>query len=108
MVHNYLKGAKIKHVMYPKIPGNPDILLKRNNTVVYLDGCFWHGCPKCYSLPSSNVEYWKTKITRNKKNDAKNTRLLRRRGMKVLRLHECNIKKDFRGEISKIIASEAR
>ncbi|MFA5382379.1 MAG: hypothetical protein WC356_04375 [Candidatus Micrarchaeia archaeon] len=52
-IHNYLKGDKIRHKMHPKLPGNPDIVLKDSKTAVFLHGCFWHKCPNCYKEPKS-------------------------------------------------------
>ena len=66
-VHNWLKGHKIKHVMHPKICGNPDVILKESNTVIFIHGCFWHKCQKCYKKPKSNREYWFPKIEKNVK-----------------------------------------
>lgn len=59
-VHNWLCGMKIKHKMYPKVLGNPDIVLFNNGEPLYLfiDGCFFHKCPKHYRRPKSNVSYW--------------------------------------------------
>ncbi len=71
-IHSYLKANKIKHKMHPKLSGSPDILLKDANTVVFLHGCFWHKCPKCYKEPKSNKKYWLPKIEKNVKRDRKN------------------------------------
>lgn len=46
--------------------GRPDISNKKRKVAVFIDGCFWHGCSQCYKEPTSNVEYWKEKICRNK------------------------------------------
>ncbi len=51
--------------------GKPDIVFPRKKVVIFLDSCFWHGCPLHLRLPSSNVEYWQAKIERNKKRDTK-------------------------------------
>jgi hypothetical protein len=57
-----------------------------------VDGCFWHGCPKCYRAPASNVRYWRAKIDRNRARDLRVRRELRKRGWAVLRLWECQLK----------------
>ena len=98
-LHNYLKGRKIRHEMHPKLAGNPDIILKDKKIAIFLDGCFWHGCQKCYQKPSSNVVYWKNKISTNKKNSRLANSRLRRDGWKVLRLWEHEIKDADIGEI---------
>ena len=46
--------------------GTPDISNKSKRLAVFIDGCFWHGCSRCYKEPKSNTEYWRSKITRNK------------------------------------------
>ena len=101
-MHNYLKSRKVKHRMHPKMEGNPDILLTETRTAVYLDGCFWHGCPRCYKEPKSNKLYWAKKVDRNTRNDAACNRLLRRKGFKVIRLWECELRKDFAKQAAKL------
>ena len=80
LIHNYLKGLKIKHKMHPILTGNPDILLTNSKTVVFIHGCFWHKCPKCYREPKSNREYWLPKLAKNVTRDRKNARKLRKEG----------------------------
>ena len=55
---------------------------------VFVDGCFWHGCPSCHRPPSSNQEYWTKKVARNRRRDRRNSRLLRQDGWTVLRVWE--------------------
>jgi len=102
-VHNYLKSRKISHKMHPTMPGNPDIMLKDGNIVVFVDGCFWHGCTRCYKPPSSNVDYWTRKVERNKKNDKMCTKLLRSRGIRVVRLKECKMRSNFQYQMAKLL-----
>jgi len=90
-IHGILKGHKIRHKMYPKIDGNPDILMTDTNTAVFIDGCFWHGCPRCYKEPSSNKEYWVKKIRRNMERDKHNTKKARKAGYRVKRIWEHKI-----------------
>ncbi|MBE3142019.1 MAG: DNA mismatch endonuclease Vsr [Thermoplasmata archaeon] len=102
LVHNFLKGHKIKHRMHPKITGNPDIFLPDKKLVVFLDGCFWHACPSCYRKPASNVKFWTEKIRRNKKNDKNVNRILKKEGYSVVRIWECQMKKEFEDALSEI------
>jgi DNA mismatch endonuclease, patch repair protein len=67
----------------------PDFTWPGRKIAVFVDGCFWHGCAKCKSLPTSNVEFWKNKIETNRKRDRRITRRLRRQGWKVVRIWEC-------------------
>ena len=102
-IHNFLKGNKIKHKMHPKITGNPDILLKDTNTAVFLQGCFWHKCPKCYKEPKSRKDYWLPKIQNNVKRDRKNGKILKGGEFNVLKIWEHEVKKDFKRALDKIV-----
>src|SRR5580692_4829597 len=62
---------------YPLI-GKPDFVYRRERLAIFVDGCFWHGCRKCYREPKSNIPYWRRKITRNRKRDLEVNRALRR------------------------------
>jgi len=94
-IHNYLKSRKIKHKMHPKIKGNPDILFIKTKTVVFLHGCFWHKCPKCYIKPKSNKAYWLPKIDKNVLRDKENEKLLKSQNYHVIKIWEHEIKKEF-------------
>ena len=96
MVRKYLfsKGLRFRlHVR--SLPGNPDIVLPKYKTVVFINGCFWHGHEGCkYShLPKSNVEFWENKITANKSRDTANEIKLKQMGWSVIRVWECEIKR---------------
>ena len=90
-LHNLLKGNKIKHTMHPSICGNPDVLLKDFNTLIFIDGCFWHYCPIHGHIPTTNKDYWDKKISRNIERDKKTTKKLKGKGYIVLRLWECEV-----------------
>lgn len=76
------------------LPGKPDIVLPKYKTIVFVNGCFWHkhDCGR-FVWPSSNVDYWSEKITRNLQRDAANYEALRSMGWKVLIVWECELKK---------------
>jgi DNA mismatch endonuclease, patch repair protein len=71
--------------------GKPDFLFRKQKLAVFVDGCFWHGCAKCYRAPKSNRQFWLEKITRNRKRDLEVNHFLRSRGWKVLRFWECGL-----------------
>jgi DNA mismatch endonuclease, patch repair protein len=75
---------------YP-LPGTPDFCWPGKRVVLFVDGCFWHGCPHCYKLPKSNVRFWRQKVVDNRKRDRRVDRLLRHKGWTVLRVWECRI-----------------
>ncbi len=107
LIHNYLKSMKIKHRMHPKIAGNPDILLTDKKTVIFLDGCFWHKCPKCFKMPVTRKEFWKKKIGNNVIKDRKTSRLLKKQGYKVVRIWEHEIRKSPGICTKKIVGASA-
>jgi DNA mismatch endonuclease (patch repair protein) len=73
--------------------GKPDFAWPGRKIAVFVDGCFWHGCTKCKSLPTSNVKFWKDKIENNRRRDRRVTRALHRQGWKVVRIWECCVKR---------------
>jgi DNA mismatch endonuclease, patch repair protein len=68
--------------------GRPDFAFPKQKIAVFVDGCFWHGCPKHFSLPANNRAFWKRKFTTNKLRDVLVTRTLRSQGWRVLRIWE--------------------
>lgn len=89
--------------MHPKIDGSPDIVLKDRKVAIFIHGCFWHKCPKCYKEPKSNRKYWIPKIDKNVKRDRKNMRILKNSEWSVVRVWEHQIKKDPKQCYDKII-----
>jgi len=75
------------------ILGRPDFSFRKQKVAVFVDGCFWHGCPKCFRLPKQNRAFWKAKIEGNRKRDQSVNGRLRRLGWKVIRIRECQLKK---------------
>lgn len=71
-----------------KIFGNPDFVFRAQRLCVFVDGCFWHECPKCYRRPATNQAYWDAKVQRNKERDKEVNNELRRLGWKVIRIWE--------------------
>ena len=75
------------------ITGKPDFIFPKQKLAVFVDGCFWHGCPRCFRIPGQNAEFWEKKIGGNMKRDRKISRLLRAEGWSVCRIWECRLKK---------------
>jgi len=65
-----------------------DFVFRRERVAVFIDGCFWHCCPKHGTMPAGNRAFWKAKLSRNVERDRRVTRLLRKAGWKVLRIWE--------------------
>lgn len=89
----FSKGLRYR-VNCRQLPGSPDIVLKKYRTVVFIDGCFWHGHEGCrfYRLPKSNADFWRQKIVMNIARDYANCVDLRLAGWRVIRVWECDIK----------------
>lgn len=68
--------------------GKPDFLFRRNRLALFVDGCFWHGCPRCYQRPKSNRKFWDAKIACNKARDRQVNRTLRSANWRVVRIWE--------------------
>lgn len=85
-----------------KLPGKPDIIFPGRKIAIFVDGCFWHGCPYCYKEPSDNKEFWKNKLVVNKKRDCEVNEILEAKGWIVLRFWEHEIKKDIEDVVSMI------
>lgn len=80
-------------VMHPRdIPGQPDFFFPDQRIALFVDGCFWHGCPRCGHIPRTRTAYWKLKILRNRHRDRSHAEKLRRRGIEVIRIWEHSLK----------------
>jgi DNA mismatch endonuclease (patch repair protein) len=71
--------------------GKPDFVWPSEHLAVFVDGCFWHGCPQCYQRPRHNAAYWSAKVERNRARDRFVNRELRRVGWRVIRIWECQL-----------------
>lgn len=76
-----------------KVFGKPDFLFRQNRLALFVDGCFWHGCPKHCKIPAGNRAFWKKKFALNKARDRRVTRELRRLGWRVVRIWEHDLAK---------------
>ena len=98
IVRKYLfsKGFRYRKNV-KKLPGCPDIVLPKYQTVVFINGCFWHkhDCPR-FVWPSSNQDYWRSKILRNVERDQLRCQELEALGWKVIVVWECELKKKVR------------
>lgn len=95
-VADLLKELSIKYRRNVKIlPGQPDFVIKSKNTVIFVNGCFWHGHPNCKraKLPDSNRDFWEKKISSNKRRDRRNAIKLRKKGWHILTIWQCRLRK---------------
>lgn len=88
-----------------KLPGHPDIVLKKYRTCIFVNGCFWHGhdCEN-FRKPKNNVDYWLQKILRNKERDKEEQRKLAEMGWHVIVVWECELKKEKRDKTLESLA----
>lgn len=99
-VRKYLfsKGLRFRKNV-KRMPGTPDIVLPKYNTVIFIHGCFWHG-HMCRQgrLPTSNAEFWRSKIAANKKRDSQKIEQLEKEGWKVIIIWQCDLKNKSKSE----------
>ena len=73
---------------HQSLPGRPDFAFRAKRVALFVDGCFWHGCPRCYRAPKSRASYWSQKVEANRKRDKRANAQLRAAGWKVIRVWE--------------------
>jgi len=88
------RGLRGYRINVKDLPGKPDIVFGPHKVAIFVDGCFWHRCPRCFVEPKSNREYWLPKIERNVARDQAADEQLQRMGWKVIRIWEHEIKGD--------------
>ena len=90
------------------LPGRPDLVFSAARVAVFIDSCFWHGCPEHLRMPSSNVDYWQAKIERNRRRDAANTQELHTLGWNVLRFWEHEMREGVEQCVAKVMRAVTR
>ena len=90
------EGVRGYRLNWKKAPGRPDIAFPGKKIAIFINGCYWHRCPKCdLPLPKSNVQFWKDKFDKNITRDKKKNKELLDLGWHVLVFWECDIKTDI-------------
>ena len=96
LVRKFLHAQGYRYKLHDKtLPGKPDLVLPKYNTIIFIHGCFWHGHAKCkyYKVPQTRTDWWLQKINTNKAKDAKAVKALKKMGWKVIVIWECWLKK---------------
>lgn len=90
----------------PRLPGHPDLVLRKYRTCVFVNGCFWHGHEGCkyFRMPKTNTDFWEKKIKRNKERDKEEQRQLAKMGWHCITVWECELKPPKREETLDSIA----
>ena len=99
IVRKYLFSQGFRYRVNDKrYPGTPDIVLPKYKTVIFVNGCFWHGHDGCryFVWPKSNEEFWHEKINKNISRDARNYERLRESGWNVIVVWACELKTQVR------------
>src|SRR6187401_2951254 len=96
LVRKFLHAQGFRYKLHDKkLPGKPDIVLPKYKTVIFVNGCFWHGHTGCryFTIPKTRTEWWSDKINKNIANDKISIRKLIDLGWKVIEIWECDLKK---------------
>ncbi len=108
LVRRYLFAHGFRYrLVDPRLPGHPDLVMRKYRTVIFVNGCFWHGhegCPS-FRLPKTNTAFWKAKIERNAERDLEEHRRIAAMGWHCVTVWECQLSKPHREET---LASLAR
>ena len=95
MVRKFLFSRGFRYRLnHPRLPGHPDIVMRKYRTCIFVNGCFWHGHDNCryFVLPKTNTEFWKAKIERNRARDIEEQRKLASMGWHCITVWECQLK----------------
>lgn len=87
-----------------KVEGTrPDVCFSKRRLVIFVDGCFWHGCPAHYTAPRNNADFWRAKLKRNQARDRRDDEALKAAGWEVLRFWECEVSRSLETVIGKVM-----
>ena len=99
VVRRWLWGHGFRYRLnHPRLPGKPDIVMRKYRTCIFVNGCFWHGHEGCkyYTIPKTNTEFWVAKIRRNQERDLKVQHELAAMGWHSITIWECELKPKVR------------
>ena len=88
----------------PRLPGHPDLVLKKYRTCIFVNGCFWHGHEGCCKIPNTNRDFWVAKIKRNQERDIETQKRLAEMGWHCITIWECELKPSKREQTLKSLA----
>ena len=103
LLRRELWSLGLRYRLHFSLPGKPDIAFLGKRLAIFIDGCFWHGCPKHYTAPQRNAEFWKTKIERNILRDKLVTQQLSEQRWQVLRFWEHELKHDIQACVKQVL-----
>lgn len=88
----------------PRLPGHPDLVLRKYRTCIFVNGCFWHGHEGCSRIPNTNRKFWEAKIKRNQERDIETQKRLAEMGWHCITIWECELKPSKREQTLKSLA----
>lgn len=97
LVRKFLHAQGFRFRLHSKnLAGKPDIILPKYKTIIFVNGCFWHGHKGCkyFTVPKTNTDFWLNKINGNITNDNRVINVLKKQGWKIIVVWECKLKKD--------------
>lgn len=95
-------GLRYRLKTTPRLPGSPDLLFPSAKLAIFIDGCFWHGCPLHGTQPKTRSEFWFAKISRNKERDIEVNRELQKLGWTVVRFWQHDVEHQIAGCVAQI------
>jgi DNA mismatch endonuclease (patch repair protein) len=102
LLRRTLWAAGLRYRVRPRLPGTPDLAFPRARVAVFVDGCFWHGCPRHYTAPAANAGFWGAKLSRNLSRDRKVDRALSESGWTVVRIWEHEVTEDADAAVGRL------
>ena len=110
VVRRFLHANGFRYRLHGKykgktLPGKPDIVLPKYNTVIFVHGCFWHGHEGCKyaKLPENNNKWWHEKILKNKNRDLLNEKKLEEKSWKIIVLWQCQLKQKAENKLDELV-----
>jgi DNA mismatch endonuclease (patch repair protein) len=106
IVRKYLYQSGYRYRLnYSKLNGKPDIVLPKFKTVIFVNGCFWHGHEGCkyFVIPKTRTKWWIEKINKTKRRDQTNYKKLSETNWKVIVIWECELKNNPENRLEKLI-----
>lgn len=102
LLRKALWSSGLRYRLKSKLIGKPDIVFNLAKVAIFVDGCFWHGCPEHGQLPQTNESFWESKIRANVDRDRVVSKALTGQGWIVIRFWEHDIKRDIKGCVSRV------
>jgi len=103
----FMKELRRQKIYFAKnvksLVGKPDVVFRRKKIAVFIDSDFWHGNPKLFRMPKTNIDYWRNKICTNINRDKKVNKELKFQGWTILRFWEYDVRRKLDGCISKLM-----